>query len=297
MALIDSNPHKTREATERKAINNILFPTDFSETAHNAFEYCLHIAEALDARITLLHVYYNSPVDTRFIPADFIQSIKEEKVEKALELISTYQQEAKDNCNKKVEVRPILESGYATDVIVRLSKELDIDMIIMGTLGAESYSEKILGSVTAKVIERAKCPVLAVPSMAKYSPIHHIMYAANFDQTDFSAIDQLLDLAEPLGARLSCTHIHTDNQYWDKVEMSFLEKLYQTEIQEDKVAFYISNSTNVINGIQHFINNHKVDILTMVTKERDILERIYGDKSITREMALYTDVPLLALHG
>lgn len=299
MELINSDPSITREVLGRKPIRNILFPTDFSEVAHNAFEYCLHIAEALDAKITLLHVYYNTPVNTHFIPADFIKAIQEEKIEHALDLLSGYQQEAKEKCNKEVQVSPIIENGYATDAIVRLSKKLNIDMIVMGTLGAESYAEKILGSVTAKVIERAECPVLAIPAQAKYRPIEHIMYATNFDQSDFKIVDQLLDFSDVFDARLSCTHININDAYWDKLEMSFFEKLYQAEMQDNKVSFHIANSQSkdVVQGIQHFINNHQVDILAMLTHERDILERLYGNQSMTREMALYTDVPLLALHG
>ena len=38
-------------------MKNILFPTDFSEAANNAFVYALKLAEQFDAKITTLHVY------------------------------------------------------------------------------------------------------------------------------------------------------------------------------------------------------------------------------------------------
>lgn len=39
-------------------IHKIFFPSDFSETAQNAFRYCLLLADAYGAEIHLLHVVY-----------------------------------------------------------------------------------------------------------------------------------------------------------------------------------------------------------------------------------------------
>lgn len=286
-----------RVSESRAPIKNILFPTDFSEAAHNAFEYTLHLAEEIEANVLLLHVYYETPTNAAYIPQDIVDALREEKIEKVMKYIHQYQDEAREQCQKDVEIRPILENGFAADTIVQLSKEMEVDLIVMGTQGAESFAEKILGSVTTKVIEHAKCPVLAVPAQATYQPINHIMYAAGFEEGDSEAIDYLLDLCELFDARLSCAHVRTNQQYWDKVELSFFEKLYQMEIEKDRLAFYVSNSDAVINGIQHFINTHRVDMLSMLTHERKMLNRIYGSDSITRQMTLYTDVPLLAFHA
>ncbi|MFZ4427736.1 MAG: universal stress protein, partial [Saprospiraceae bacterium] len=41
-----------------RKIHRILFPTDFSEAAQNAFRYCRSLADALSAEIFVLHVVY-----------------------------------------------------------------------------------------------------------------------------------------------------------------------------------------------------------------------------------------------
>lgn len=38
-------------------MKNILFPTDFSQTADNAFIYALHLAKSLGANLHVLHTY------------------------------------------------------------------------------------------------------------------------------------------------------------------------------------------------------------------------------------------------
>ena len=38
-------------------MKKLLFPTDFSETANNAFVYALKMAKSIDAEVIVLHVY------------------------------------------------------------------------------------------------------------------------------------------------------------------------------------------------------------------------------------------------
>ncbi len=54
------------------------------------------------------------------------------------------------------------ESGHPTDVIVRLAKELSVDLIVMGTHGRSGLSHLLMGSVAEKVVRLAPCSVLVV---------------------------------------------------------------------------------------------------------------------------------------
>ncbi len=273
----------------------ILFPTDFSETAHNAFEYALHLAEALSARILLLHVNFETPFQSGWVPEEFIESLRSEKTEKAMNFFHEYQREAQLALGKSIEVSPMIVSGVAAEEIVRISRREDIGLIVMGTLGAESISEKVLGSVTAKVIEAAECPVLAIPAEARYRPVKHIMYATGFEEGDSPVIRQLLDFADFFGASLSCTHIRSQQGYWDRVDMKVFEDLYQLELQEARLQFFISNDSDVIQGLHRFVENHHVDMIVMLKHRQHYLDKMLRE-SHTRKMALHTTIPLMALH-
>ncbi|MDX2248084.1 MAG: universal stress protein [Bacteroidia bacterium] len=295
MSILNPSIKKESLIGENQRLKTILFPTDFSETAHNAFEYALNIADHIGANIVLLHVYQEANAHNGYIPTEILQSLKEEKLEKAINFFHEYQREAQLQLGKSIEVRPILQSGVPENIIPELSRSMDVDLIIMGTLGAASVSERILGSVTAKVIEKAGCPVMAIPAECTYKPINRILYGMRMDENEFGVIDQLVEFAGFFDAKVYCTHVRTDKEYWSKLELNSFEHLYHLE-NEGKLQFYVFNHEDVVRGLRRFIDENGIDILSLTTQKRDLIDKFF-DQSLTREMVLYTDIPLLAFHG
>lgn len=273
----------------------ILFPTDFSETADNAFRYALQFAEQMGAELIVLHVSYETPIHPGLVPLEFIEALRKEHVEEAQNYFEVYKNQALARVGTNVPVQAVLKFGHSINEIVSFSEDSCCDMILMGTQGAESMAEKIAGSITAKVIEHAKCPVLVIPTDAEYRPIHHMVYAMNLEKADIQMIDQLLSLNEQLKSRLSCLHVRTHQEEWDGLAFEVLQKLYQYEADDTLVSFYLSSHKDVFAGLTKFLAQHNVDMIAMLTHKRLFLEE-FANESMTRKMALHTDTPLLVLH-
>jgi nucleotide-binding universal stress UspA family protein len=58
----------------------------------------------------------------------------------------------------------LIRQGNAADEIVALARELDVNMIAMTTEGRHGVLDALRGSTTERVVRRAPCPVLAVPT-------------------------------------------------------------------------------------------------------------------------------------
>ena len=59
--------------------------------------------------------------------------------------------------------RPVLvDAGVAAEQIVRLARARRADLIVMGTHGRTGFTRALLGSVAARVVALAACPVLTV---------------------------------------------------------------------------------------------------------------------------------------
>jgi nucleotide-binding universal stress UspA family protein len=62
----------------------------------------------------------------------------------------------------KVRVTEVVEAGVPYNKIVTKAEEEHIDLIVMSTHGRTGLEQIMLGSVTAKVVARASCPVLSI---------------------------------------------------------------------------------------------------------------------------------------
>jgi nucleotide-binding universal stress UspA family protein len=71
----------------------------------------------------------------------------------------------KENCAEyigKVSHVEVVEVGVPYKEIVRKAQEEKADLIVMSTHGRTGLEQVMLGSVTAKVVARATCPVLSI---------------------------------------------------------------------------------------------------------------------------------------
>ena len=178
---------------------------------------------------------------------------------------------------------------------MRLSQEIGADLIVMGTQGAASHDAKPLGSIAANVIEKALCPVMAVPAEASFRPIEQLLYAMAFASSDQKVVDYLLELSEQLKAPLSCVHVSTDHSDWEDIELEEFRETYNSR-EDASISFHMVDNADLLHGLQEIISQMRVDVLVMNTRNRSLFERFFAP-SFTRSMLLYADLPLLALHA
>lgn len=143
-----------------KRFDTILFATDFSENSEQACDYALSLASSYSARLLVLHVI-NEPVDLRgfYVPHISFETLEkeiEEGAEKMMEKFCRTRLAGFSNFETKV------VSGIPADEIVRLAKENDASLIVLGTQGRTGLDHFLFGSTAERVVRTAHCPVLTV---------------------------------------------------------------------------------------------------------------------------------------
>jgi nucleotide-binding universal stress UspA family protein len=294
MAEAKTKDQGRNQAPRLDKIKKILFPTDFSEAAHNAFQYTLEFAEAFGADVHLMHVYTMAPMPTDFVPQSFIDALEAEKIEKATTFVKSYEEEAQQNFKTRVSVSHSIVKGYAEDEIIGMCREHNFDLVVMGTQGAASQYGKAFGSVSVKVMKDTPCPVLVVPSEARFKPPKRLLYAVSFEPRDFEIIDQLINFSLRFDATLYCGHIRNQGQDWDRIDPELFQRLGELE-KTDLLEFFMINGEDVVQALQKFIDDYRIDIVTMLTHKRYLSDPSFQE-SMTKQMALSTDVPLLVFH-
>jgi universal stress protein A len=67
----------------------------------------------------------------------------------------------------KVKITEVVEAGVPYNKIVTKAEEENVDLVVMSTHGRTGLEQIMLGSVTAKVVARATCPVLSIRPKAR----------------------------------------------------------------------------------------------------------------------------------
>jgi nucleotide-binding universal stress UspA family protein len=156
------------------SIKKILYATDLSKNSTFAFRYAITLAEALDAKITVLYVLpvvdsaMEVPIITQMGEEQYYK-LREERSREIIESIKTKlhefsQTELKGLQGENDLVSSILvHEGDAVDEILKTAEKLNSDIIILGAHGKGILSHTFLGSVSEKVLRRSRWPVLVVP--------------------------------------------------------------------------------------------------------------------------------------
>jgi nucleotide-binding universal stress UspA family protein len=134
----------------------ILVPLDGSEHSLDALEKAIKIAKKFESKVTLVHLY--SIAVFKLTPSQIEDYVLE--LRKAGEKILA--EGKKMAYAEGVPVETQLKEGHVVEGIVKLAKDSNFDLIVMGAKGISKLKELFLGSVSHGVTLHAPCPVLIV---------------------------------------------------------------------------------------------------------------------------------------
>jgi nucleotide-binding universal stress UspA family protein len=135
-------------------IHTVLHPTDFSARSKSAFDLACALARDYHARLVVIHV--KPPKLSGGEVHALITTPEEVAQERQAEL------DHLQPPDPSTHIERLLKDGDAATEILRTSKEISSDLIVMGTHGRTGLSRLLMGSVAEAVSRKAHCPVLTV---------------------------------------------------------------------------------------------------------------------------------------
>src|SRR5208337_262575 len=199
-------------------IERILCPIDFSDFSVTAYDYAQSLAWHYKATLFLEHVIDSL---TPFYPYHAFPDAYNDICRKLrADAEQQLEEFAKKHSWRGIQPRCNVEDGVATDLNLRLAEAEAVNLIVMGTHGLGGLDHLALGSVTEKVLRKARCPVLAVrkPAHAFAPPggepdlvqLHRILYCTDFSDDSEQAFDHAISLAAEYNAELALLHVLED---------------------------------------------------------------------------------------
>ncbi|MFC6989776.1 universal stress protein [Haloplanus sp. GCM10025708] len=136
--------------------DNVLFPTDGSLWAEAATDYVLDVAAAHDATLYALYV-----VEPRVPQASLREVVVAQLTEEGQAVVDDVAEAARDR-GVDVETDVVLEHESVATTVVEYAQRRGVDLVVLPTHGRHGLPERVLGSVTERVVRTSDVPVLTV---------------------------------------------------------------------------------------------------------------------------------------
>jgi nucleotide-binding universal stress UspA family protein len=290
-------------------IERILCPLDFSEFSIQAFDCAWSLARRYQAKLFLEHVlqpilaaypFYAYPE----VAKDLFQDLRAHAEQQLQEFVRSHTRDG-------IELESTVREGATTEQILAFAEAHAVDLIVMGTHGQQGFDHLLLGSVTEKVLRKARCPVLAVRKPSHNfvapengnDPIHlrKILFATDFSRHAERALDYALSLAREYEAELTLLHVLEEiPPSWDLSTatadvVSRLEKPIPVEARDwctPKPRMRIGRPYQEI--VRHTLET-ETDLVILGVRGRNALDlALFG--STTQRVIHQAPCPVLAVH-
>ena len=285
-------------------MKQFLLPTDFSEPADRAAQYATALAEAIGARIVLLHVEHEPMTDSDLPTFPWPEpgitaspAVAGRTATRARESLAQYAEGLRLRSGGAVPIRTLLVRGLPEEEIPAVALREHCDLIIAGTRGHGQLYKTFFGSVTAAVVEKARVPVLVIPEDAVFRGIRHVMYASDFDPADGPAIRAMIKLLSPLDFDLYSVYVFNDGgRIYEREDYEGLRDALAHHLRgvamEGTLRIDTTGNPDLLAGLDQAMRDNRVDLLVMTTHRRSFMTRL-THPSLTKRMITHTHTPLL----
>ncbi|MEO6548439.1 MAG: universal stress protein [Ferruginibacter sp.] len=153
-------------------INKILVAVDFTAASLNALDTAIAMANRHSASLLLVNVVETSGLS--WLTAEPETCLTGTAMQYSVDQLQALQHSIKDKYITPCDV--ISVSGAVSMQIAQISREQNVDIIVLGTHGLSGYKEHVIGSNAFNIIKNAGCPVLTIPENRKYESFKNILF-------------------------------------------------------------------------------------------------------------------------
>ena len=277
-------------------MKNILVPTDFSPSALAALKYASKLAVRLEANIVLMHCcelmeerYHRHRImlneHNKTVVSKLYQKLK--KMQKSMDM--------------KYGLKPeicLYENDDVLDSILYTIKEKNIDLVVMGSYGEQGLRRKLFGSKTAAVINKSPVPVITVPPGYKWREQNEFVICIDDVIDDLEIVKPFFEIARVYSGKVFVAIFSKESDVPDLLVDTRITKYLKQKLSRvyppENIDVVRLVGGNFFRSVRKFISEKKIDLVSMITYERNLFEQIF-DRSMTQKFSYQTIVPLLSL--
>jgi nucleotide-binding universal stress UspA family protein len=259
-----------------------------------AIEHAGFIAQLFKAELVLLHVVEKhweqfsivAPELRISAPDELINAIEKRLEETAVAIRSKY----------GVTSTTVTSNGNIFNEILSVSKEYDVDLVVMGTHGTSGVVEFFVGSNTFKMVTQSICPVISVQAHAKKLGFQDILLPIDDSAHSRQKVNHAIVLAKHFASKV---HILGLTDAEDESDRNKFEiKLDQIEEYLKKCNLSYSRKTlegkNQARTTYDYAKSIGADLIVIMTdQDEDLTGRLMG--TYAQQIINHSKIPVLTI--
>lgn len=273
---------------------NIMVPVDFTPVSFKAIEFLQFLMQTTPVVTHLVHVmevntgdWGGSSEASETLDKNSFRA-EEQKVQQQFEEL-----------RKQVDfdfTSDIVYGGLTTS-IARYAAKHQIDLVIMGTEGADGWFEKISGSEAQHVVRYTDVPVITIHQFASITPIQNILWVADFaaEKQPEESIATIKNLQRLFNAKLHLLQIigKDDEQHAQEIQQQMRSFADTYDLQNYEL--HLHHNYKIPAGVRNFNQATEMDLVLIGTHARKGIGHVfYG--SIAETLVNHCIRPLMTYH-
>jgi len=215
-------------------LKSVLVATDFSETSQKPLRHALAIARHYGAKLYLAHVV--SSLGFTLAGADALNAATEAAKRDAHHLETRL---VEGGALAGLHHEFIIGQGAVWEVLNRIIRQEQVDLIVNGTHGRRALRKVLLGSVAEQIFRYADCMVFTVgPGSYQESrvddllPNRTFLFPTDFTEASLHALPYAISYANQFGAKLVLLHVvHTSATPKSLLHRASLQRLEELTLK------------------------------------------------------------------
>lgn len=278
-------------------MKTILYATDYSDNSIAALKYAHDMCVRMDAKLLVIHVVdYPAALNSKAGKShmELEKKYLEEHHTKLEQFCKDHLDGDFDKMNIKAEA--ILDKSVVNGIISK-AQEVQSCLIVTGMKGTSRLRKLIMGSTARNLIKEAPYPVLTIPENTSFNEVKTIVYATDFQNQDLGALNKLVEIAEPLHAKIKVVHVAPLKEVIDEGERKVLDNKLKKYVKYKNMELYIIYSNHIFKELKTYYGEKNADIIAMLERENNGLGKKIFYQNLLEKMKSYGKVPLMSFNA
>lgn len=259
-------------------MKTFVLATDFTDSAAQATDYALALADQLNARLVIVHAYGKNGDDpTKFVsPPARLERVRERLMRTS---------------KGTVDISVVAKYGKPRTCIEALVAEEQADLLIMALADERPYTARFMGSLPTEMISQTSVPMLILPPGSQYKAVETVVLAVDLSEpVDAVVMGRAKEFLIQLGAtvHIICMDNEPDQQRQEAAQR--IGELFDGVLH----TFSFQRGNDLTITLDDYITTHPANLIMMLPKHHSRLA-LWLEKSVTQQVVRQAIVPVLAI--